>query len=398
MTEDSCKYVIIGGGPAGASAVQGIREVDGSGPITLFGAEKHLPYNRSPLSKNLWLGKKNVEDIFIHPQRFYDEYGVTLNLGTRITGLWPDQRLILDEHGNRHTFETLLLATGGLPQKLSAQGGDLEALCYFRYLDDYLRMRAVAVAGTSVLVVGGGYIGSEIAAALNANDVSVTMIFPESYICRQVFPEDLARAVQAMYEEYGVVVIPDDIPASITQRADKLITITRKGNYIESDCAIVGAGITPDTTLAREAGLNVGDGILVDEYLETSAPGIYAAGDNAYFPYQALDRHTRVEHWDNALHQGRLAGRNMAGAREQYTHIPYFFSEMFEFCYEAVGDVNPRLEIVSDWQKEFDTGTIYYVENGKVRGVLMCNVPEKVEEARELIRRGDPVPERMLIA
>ena len=159
---------------------------------------------------------------------------------------------------------------------------------------------------------------------------------------------------------------------------------------------IVGIGIAPYLDLARNAGLQTANGIIVDEYLQTSLPDIYAAGDNAFFPYQALGKQTRIEHWDNALNQGKWAGRNMADAREPFTYMPYFFSDLFEFGYEAVGEVDARLETFADWQKENDTGVIYYLKDGKVKGAMMCNVWEKVEAARTLIRKGETMtPEKL---
>jgi NADPH-dependent 2,4-dienoyl-CoA reductase/sulfur reductase-like enzyme len=154
---------------------------------------------------------------------------------------------------------------------------------------------------------------------------------------------------------------------------------------------IVGVGIMPSTELAEGAGLELSNGVVVDELLRTSSLDIYAAGDNAFFPYQALGRRMRIEHWDNAVTQGKWVGRNMAGTAEPYTHMPYFFSDLFEFGYEAVGDVDSRLSTYADWQKENDTGVIYYLEDGKVRGMMMCNVWEKVDVARDMIRRGERV-------
>ena len=159
---------------------------------------------------------------------------------------------------------------------------------------------------------------------------------------------------------------------------------------------IVGVGVIPEMELAKSGGLEVGNGIVVNEYLETSSPDIYAAGDNAFFPYRALGQPMRIEHWDNALNQGKWAGRNMAGAHEPFTYQPYFFSDLFEFGYEATGEVDSRLETFADWQKENDTGVIYYLRDGKVRGVMMCNVWDKVETARELIRKGERMtPEKL---
>jgi len=396
MAKTSYKYVIVGGGTAGASAVTAIRERDRNGPILLVGDEKHLPYDRPPLTKKLWFGKKKVEDIFFHDRDFYDSNGVTLSLGAKAVSVDAGKKAVRDAGGNVYAYEKLLLATGGIPRRLAIPGGDLEGVCYYRYLDDYVRTREKAAPGASAVVIGGSFIGSEIAAALNTNNVNTTMIFRPRYLCARVFPEGLGKAIQSHYVKRGVRILSEDSPVSISTRGDRFVTATGKGQVAESDIVIAGVGINPDADLAKNAGLAAGDGIVVNEYLQTSNADVYAAGDNALFPYATLGRRMRVEHWDNAVNQGRFAGLNMAGAREAYTYEPYFFSDLYEFGYEAVGDVDSRLETVNDWQKENDTGVIYYLEGGKVRGAMMCNVWEKVEAARQLIRSGARVTARDL--
>jgi 3-phenylpropionate/trans-cinnamate dioxygenase ferredoxin reductase subunit len=388
MAADEYSYIIVGGGLAGASAVEGIREKDGEGPVLLIGNEKYLPYDRPPLSKKLWLGKKKMEEIFIHDGEFYENKKVTVALGTKAVKVEPAAKTLRTADGRQYRFGKLLLAAGGSPRMLSIPGGDIEGICYYRYLDDYLRMRKEAAEGSSAVVIGGGFIGSEMAAALVVNKVKVTMVFPEAYLCSRVFPESLGLAIQNSYLGRGVSILSGDRPVSFDKKGDGFVVVTERGNRIESDLLIVGIGIAPSVGLAQEAGLRTGEGIVVDEYLRTSDPDIYAAGDNAFFPYQALGRKMRVEHWDNALNQGKQAGRNMAGAEEPFTYMPYFFSDLFEFGYEAVGEVSAELETFMDWQKENDTGVVYYLKDARVRGVMMCNVWEKVEAARELIRKG----------
>jgi 3-phenylpropionate/trans-cinnamate dioxygenase ferredoxin reductase subunit len=389
-------YVIVGGGLAGASAVEGIRELDGAGSILLVGEESHLPYDRPPLSKQLWFGKQKVEDIVLHDRAFYDKHAVTLALGTRVARLVPATKTLTTNNDETYGYGKLLLATGCKARRLTIPGGDLDGICYFRGLDDYLRTRKVAAEGKSAVVVGGGFIGSELAAALNINKLNVTLIFPGELLCDRVLPDYLGRAVQRRYVEKGVSILASDKPVSFSKNSSKFITRTEKGETIESDIVIVGVGVIPELELAKSGGLEVGNGIVVDEYLETSKPDIYAAGDNAFFPYRVLGQPMRIEHWDHALNQGKWAGRNMAGAHEAYTYQPYFFSDLFEFGYEATGEVDSRLETFADWQQENDTGVIYYLRDGKVRGVMMCNVWDKVETARKLIRQGEALTHEKL--
>jgi 3-phenylpropionate/trans-cinnamate dioxygenase ferredoxin reductase subunit len=396
MEEHPSDYLIVGSGLAGVSAVEGIRERDTNGAITVIGAESHLPYDRPPLSKKLWFGKVEVKDIFLHDQDFYDRNGVTLLLGRRAVALDPQSRTVTDDKGERHQFRKLLLATGGAPQVLTIPGKDLEGIYYYRLLDDYQRMRRAATEGKSAVVIGGGFIGSEIAAALCLNNLSVTMVYPSPHLCHRVFPKDLGLAMESLYQSRGIRILKGQKPTSFKRRGSRFVVQTSGGEKIESDLVIVGAGIRPAVELAEQAGLSAGDGIIVNEYLQTSHPDIYAAGDNARFPYQALGQETRVEHWDNALNQGKHAGRNMAGAREAFAYMPYFFSDLFEFGYEAVGEVSSELETIAEWQKPQETGVIYYLRDGKIRGAMMCNVWDKVDEARNLIRAGASATARVV--
>ncbi|HAR62200.1 MAG: NAD(P)/FAD-dependent oxidoreductase [Candidatus Margulisiibacteriota bacterium] len=391
MAKTKFLYIIVGAGLAGASAVEGIREYDKKGAILVIGSEKHLPYDRPPLTKKLWFGKKKVEDIFVHDRNFYDQNGVILALGKHVISINTNQKTLTDSEGKEYAYETLLLATGGSPRHLPIPGGDLDGICYYRYLDDYLRTRQEAQQGKSAVVIGGGFIGSEIAAALSINKVAVTMIFPDNYLCSRVFPPSLGQAIQEHYLKREINIFNREKPVRIAKQGDKFITYTDSEKLIESDMVIAGIGIAPEKNLATSANLDFNNGIVVNEYLQTSNPDIYAAGDNALFPYQALKKQMRLEHWDNSIHQGKYAGRNMTGAGEPFTYIPYFFSDLFEFGYEAVGDTNAEFETFADWTKENDTGVIYYLNKGELKGIMLCNVWKKVDEARSLLSQGGKI-------
>jgi len=319
---------------------------------------------------------------------------VDVVLDTMVVGINAADKTITCKDGSTYQYEKLLLATGGTPRRLPIEGGNLEEIYYYRYLDDFLRLKSQVHEETGALVIGGGFIGSEIAAALNINKADVTMLVRESYLVEHVFANKLGNAIQEKYIRRGVKIFTQDSPVSITKRNKHLVTRTKGGKEISSDVIIAGIGIEPEVKLAKSAGLAVENGIVVNEFLQSSSPDIYAAGDNANFPYQVFGKRMRVEHWDNAVNQGKTAGMNMAGARNAYTYMPYFFSDLFDFGYEAVGLVSSKLETFADWQKENDTGVVYYFENGKVRGAMMCNVWNKVDAARELIKSN----ERLTIA
>jgi NADPH-dependent 2,4-dienoyl-CoA reductase/sulfur reductase-like enzyme len=389
MPVQSYSYVVVGAGLSGASAVEGIRQVDQRGSILLLGAEKDLPYDRPPLSKQLWTGGKTVAEIVLHDKGFYKMNAVDLRLGMEVTQIDATAHTIRDSQDNAYRYERLLLATGGTPRHLNIPGGESEGISYYRTLHDYRRMRDAAVEGKSVLVIGGGFIGSEIAASLRANNLAVTMLFPSSWLVSRVFPEYLGRYLTEQYRAKGIEILTDDEPVSIYRNGNGYVTRSRAGLEIRRDLIVAGIGITPNLTLARSAGLSTANGVIVNEYLQTSAPDIYAAGDIALFPEAGFGPR-RLEHWDNAVNQGRHAGRNMAGAREPFTYIPFFFSDLFEFGYEAVGDINSRLTTFADWQEENKTGVIYYLDGERLRGAMMCNVWGKVDAARALIQKAQP--------
>ena len=376
------KYLIIGGGMTADAAVRGIRQLDGEGSIGLIGEEPYPPYDRPPLSKGLWRGD-SIEDIW----RNIQEQGVEVHLGLRAQVLEPRNRRLTDERGEVYTFEKLLLATGGRPRRLPF-GED--HIIYFRTLEDYRKLRTLAQQGRRFAVIGGGFIGSEIAAALAMNGKEVVMLFPKEAIGSHAFPADLARFLNGFYREKGVEVLAGETVSGLETHTEKLDVRTSGGQEITVDGVVAGIGIEPDIRLAEGAGLEVGDGIVVDEFLRTSSPDVYAAGDVANFYNPDLDKRLRVEHEDNANTMGLLAGRNMAGAAEPYHHLPFFYSDLFELGYEAVGEVDARLETVADWKDLGREGVVYYLREGQVRGVLLWNVWGQVDAARRLIAEPGP--------
>jgi NADPH-dependent 2,4-dienoyl-CoA reductase/sulfur reductase-like enzyme len=390
VSEQVYSYIIIGAGLAGASAAEGIRQLDPRNPILLLGAERELPYDRPPLSKQLWTGAKSVNDVFLHEENFYSTAGIELRVGVNVTHADAGARMLRDSEGRTYRYERLLLATGGTPKQLNIPGGNLDGISYFRTLGDYRRLREAAVQGKSALVIGGGFIGSELAAALCMQGLSVSLIFSSPWLGSHVFPEGLGRALTQLYRDKGIDVLAADIPLSIRREAGGFAALTRAGREIRADVIVAGVGIAPNVALAREAGVVTAGGVCVNEFLETSKPDIFAAGDVALAPHPVLGPR-RVEHWDNAASQGTQAGRNMAGAREPFTFIPFFFSDLFDFGYEAVGDIDSRLRIFADWQEENKTGVIYYLDGDRVRGVMMCNVWGQVDAARALIEADRPV-------
>lgn len=382
-------YLIIGGGMTADAAVRGIRELDANDPIGLIGAETDPPYSRPPLSKALWKGEP-LESVW----RKTADAGVDLHLGRRATTLDLHGKRVVDDRGTEYTFDKLLLATGGTPRRLQFGGEDV---IYFRTLDDYRALRALAGQGKTFAVIGGGFIGSEIAAALAMQGCKVTMLFPEEGIGARLFPADLAGFLLDYYRAKGVDARPGERVTGVSRSGSQVTLDTKGGLRATVDAVVAGLGITPNTDLAMAAGLEVDDGVVVDEHLRTTHPDVFAAGDVARFSVPALGRRIRVEHEDNALTMGRAAGRGMAGDASSYTHLPSFYSDLFELGYEAVGDMDPRGQTVADWKEPFREGVVYYLRDGRVRGVLLWNVWGQVDAARALIAEPGPFTPQALL-
>lgn len=375
------KYLIIGGGLTGDAATRGIRELDGDGSIGLISQEPDPPYMRPNLSKGLWKGRP-VEKIWRRTEERSD-----LILDRKATKLDPGKKTVQDDQGEEYTYEKLLIATGGSPIHLPFDDGNI---IYFRDFQDYQRLRKMAEEKEHFVVIGGGFIGSEIAAALTMVGAKVTMIFLEQAISGLVFPSELSNYLNDYYREKGVEVIPNDSVAGIEKEGERFIVRTKSGRSIETDGVVAGIGIRPNLDLAKEAGLDVKNGIVVNERLEASAADIYAAGDVANFYHPAFGERTRVEHEDNAVSMGKMAGQNMAGRDETYKRIPMFYSDLFDHGYEAVGELNSELETVSDWEEQFQKGVVYYLGDGRVRGVLLWNFWKQVGNARALMMEKGP--------
>jgi NADPH-dependent 2,4-dienoyl-CoA reductase/sulfur reductase-like enzyme len=381
------QYLIIGGGMTADAAVEGIRQADSTGSIGVISAEPHPPYNRPPLSKGLWKGQA-LERIW----RKRAVQDATLYLGRRVRTLDPTRNCVGDDQGTIYHYGKLLLATGGTPRRLPA---DSDSIIYFRTLDDYQSLRSLVQAKQRFAVVGGGFIGSEIAAALAINGKQVVMVFPEQGIGGRMFPPDLARFLNDFYRQKGIEVRAGEEVVGTETRQNQFVLKTRsrqnrQEQEITVEAVVAGLGIRPNVELAQQAGLDVDEGICVDSALRTSHPDVYAAGDVAEFFNAALGTHLRVEHEDNANTMGEMAGRSMAGQAVCYDHLPSFYSDLFELGYEAVGTVDSRLQTVADWKEPYRKGVVYYLRQGRVRGALLWNVWQRVDAARQLIAELGP--------
>jgi len=381
-------YLIIGGGITAAAAVRGIRKVDTQGKIGIISREPHPPYKRPFLSKALWKGVP-YDKVWIR----FDTKHVEMHLSTSVVRIDRNKKIVVDDQGGTYAYDQLLLATGGTARRLP---WDVDGLIYFRELDDYRTLKSLAEHKHHFAVIGGGFIGSEIAAALCMNGNKVTMIFPEAGIGARIYPKALSHFLNTYYQSKGVEILAGHAVTSIARHEDDYEIHTQAGGALHVDGVVVGIGIQIITDLAQSAGLKTDSGILVDEFLRTGDPSIYAAGDAANFFNPALGRRIRVEHEDNAQVMGETAGGNMAGEAMPYHHLPFFYSDMFDLGYEAVGQLDAGMETVEDWREEYRQGVVYYLDEGRVRGILLWNTWGHMEDARALIAEQGPFNARNL--
>ena len=336
MSHHSARYVLVGGGLASATAAEAIRKYDPDGAILLIGSEAHPPYHRPPLSKEYLRGEAKAEDVLpIQSPAWYDDNKVTLLSGTKATGADTQAKTVTLDNGDTVTYDKLLIATGSSPKVLDAPGADGPNVRTLRTWEDSDALRASL--GQKVVLVGGGYIGVEVAADFVTKGGQATIIEPTGHLWSKFASPEYGAFLRSKLEAAGVEVILGDEVTEIIPTGVK----TKSGLTVDGDVVLVAVGVKPNLEFAQAAGLTVDEkknGVLVNEFLEASAPDVYAAGDVAGFQDPVLGKQWRVEHWNNALWHGEIAGANMAGQRVAYDHVPNFFSDELDIHFELFGD------------------------------------------------------------
>jgi 3-phenylpropionate/trans-cinnamate dioxygenase ferredoxin reductase subunit len=384
------RYMIVGGGLAGGRACQGIRKVDTEGNVTVIAGEKHLPYQRPPLSKGYLTGKQGLDRVYIKDDAFYADNHIDLVQGVRATQVDRAAHRVLLEDGRVLPYDKLLLATGGYAWRLPIPGNDLPGVYTLRTIGDSDAIRQAAQPGGQALVLGGSFIGAEVAASLTQLGTKVTMVFPETRLLQAVTPEALSAHLQAQYQGRGVQILTGVKPLSIEGSGKAERVRLDNGQTVHADMVVMGVGIRLHTELARDAGLELADrgAVVVDEFLRTSDPDIYAAGDVAAWPDPTFGKRMRVEHWDVAWRQGLRVGYNMAGQPKPYTTLPYFFSDLFDLSFEAWGDLSAWDWVVQRGSLETGGFTFFYFAQGRMVGVLTANRSESERAAMEPLVRA----------
>jgi 3-phenylpropionate/trans-cinnamate dioxygenase ferredoxin reductase component len=379
-------FLLIGGGMASAHCAMELRKRGAEGSILLAGREPEPPYERPPLSKEYLRGEADRADAFVNPPGWYEENDVELLSGVNVMALDPQERTAKLQGGEAISFDKVLLATGAMVNILRVEGAENEGIHYLRAFGNSDAIRADAEAAERVVLVGGSYIASEVAASLSAKGVECTMLMLESVALSRSFGENAGRWFQERLEEHGVTVLGGEQLEAFEGDGRVRAVLTKSGRAIECDAAVVGAGVRPDAMLAQRAGLEVDDGIVCDSKLATSAEGIYAAGDCCSYDSVVHGRRLRVEHWDVAMQQGMHAARNMLGEERDYDVVPYFFSDLADWAsLEYVGPARDWDEEV--WRGDRDAGefSVWYLKDDRVAGCLSVGRPEDLAEARRLL-------------
>jgi 3-phenylpropionate/trans-cinnamate dioxygenase ferredoxin reductase subunit len=382
-------FVIIGASLAGAKAAEALRTEGFDGRIVLVGEERERPYERPPLSKGYLLGKEEREKIYVHPANWYADNDVDLRLGTRATDVDRTAHTVTLADGETLGYGKLLLTTGSRVRRLSIPGNELEHVQYLRQVEDSDRMRATFTGNPRVVVIGGGWIGLETAAAAREQGADVTILEPQPTPLYAVLGPELGEVFANLHRDHGVRLLTGDGVAEIRSAS----VVTSSGTEIPSDVVVVGVGIRPNTELAEAAGLAVNNGIVVDEMLRTTDRDIYAAGDVANAHNPLLGRNLRVEHWANALNQGPAAASSMLGQGEPYARLPYFFSDQYDLGMEYSGYAAP-----GDYDEVVYRGNVagrefiaFWRKDGHVVAGMNVNVWDVTDPIRALIRSGRPL-------
>ena len=378
------RYVIVGGGLAGQRAAKGVRKVDDEGSAALITREPHAPYERPPLSKGYLMGKEDLGAVYPEDESWYVEQRIDLLRGVRATGVDPEAHVVTLEDGRELGYEKLLLATGGRAWRLPLPGSDLDRVFTLRTIEDSDAIHAAAQEAEHALVLGGSFIGAEVAASLTQMGVDVTMVFPESRLLERVVPEAYSQLLHDTFETEGVRILSGAKPERLEGDGGVEGAVLDDGRALTVDMVVMGVGIRLNTELAADAGLELTERseVVVDETLRTSDPDIYAAGDIAAWPDPTFRERLRVEHWDVARRQGLRAGRNMAGEQKPYASLPYFFSDMFDLSFEAWGNLRSWDETVMRGELGSSSYQLFYFDQGRLVGVLTVG---RLGDARKAI-------------
>jgi len=387
-------FVIVGAGLAGATAARTLREEGFTGRVVLIGDETDPPYERPPLSKDYLMGLTDRDATFVHPRHWYADNGIDLRTGVAVTRIDPGRHAVTLADGSHLGYAKLLLTTGSSPRRLGLPGTVLGRGHYLRRLGDSDRIREMFRTASRIVVIGGGWIGLETAAAARAAGIEVTVLESSELPLLRVLGIRVAQIFADLHRRHGVHLRCGAQIAEITGEDDHATGVRlTDGSHLPADAVIIGAGITPNTYLADQAGLKIDNGIWVDEHLHTSHDDVYAAGDvaNAYHPL--LGRHLRVEHWANALHQSPVAAKSMLGQDATHDRLPYFFTDQYDLSMEYTGYAEPGGydQVVIRGDVESGAFIAFWLQHGRLLAGMNVNTWDVTDSIAALIRTGRPI-------
>jgi 3-phenylpropionate/trans-cinnamate dioxygenase ferredoxin reductase component len=378
---EKSRIVVVGGGMvAGYAAKQLIELGKGSGELVILSADTSVPYERPPLSKGLLAGRDSEESIRINPEVFYRDHGIEIRLGCQVTAIDPNRKRLSLLSGGEVGFENLIIATGARARTMDIPGAQLANVQYLRSLDDSKAIRQRAQGVKRAVVIGGGFIAMEVSSVLAQRQIETTMILREDRVWKQFFTPEMSRAFENYFAARGVRFVKG---ASIKElKGDGVVEAVKIGDGSTIGCEMVVAGIgaRPVTELLANTGIEVADGVMVNEYLETNVRGIFAAGDVANYPDLVFRKRRRVEHWDNAVSQGQHCARILAGERAPFKHVPYFFSDVFDLSYEFWGDTAGAEQVVHRGDLSSYSFSVWWLRQGSVVAAFVMSRPDEERE------------------
>lgn len=391
-------YLILGGGVAAGYAAQELARRKAKGTtVAIVSADQALPYERPPLSKAYLAGKKKTRDILINDPEFYKDNGIEVFLETKVERVDLDKKELISANGQHFAYDKLLIATGSRLRKLDVPGGDDEDVFYLRWLENAQAIRQRAKDAKRAVVVGGGFIGLETASVLAQEGIEVTLVFPEAFVMQQLFTPEMGDFFHRYYAAHGVTVLPQHTVVGFKRQDGQLAAQLKSGEQLPTDMAVVGIGVEPALELFTETDLKIDDGIVVNEYLETNLPDVYAIGDVVRYKDLIFDTYRRVEHWDNAKAQGIHAAQVMTGKRQPFEHLPYFFSDEFDLSWEFWGDASDADKIIHRGDVAGGEFSTWWVKGKRLIAAFVLNRPEaEGKVAQHLIRSREDAPVDLL--
>jgi len=392
------KYIILGGGMvAGYAAKELASRGLKSGELSIISADTTLPYERPPLSKGFLAGKDDETSILINSAGWYREHGVEVRLGTVIERIDPNKKLLRSDSGEEFEYRHLLLATGAQARKLDVPGNDLRNVFYLRSLKDSETIRSQSAKAKEAVIIGGGFIGMEVASVLAQKGIHATLIIREDRVWSRVFTPPMSAFFEQYYAARGVRIVKEARVTSFEGKGTVQDVLFGDGNRISCDVVVVGTGAVPVTEPVEKTGITVENGIVVNEFLEANQPGIYAAGDVANYPDKIFGKRRRVEHWDNAVSQGQHWARVVLGEKEPFVHVPYFFSDVFDLSYELWGDPEGASETVVRGDSNTSSFSVWWLKDNRVVAAFVMNRPDEERQvAPEWIKSRQTVSRERL--